>query len=164
MLGPDAQENRRRVKGLRCMPGRLPQLAESCGKLQARCGKPKAVAGILRLRRASFATEMVLMKALMPHDARNSGVTGKLGRQFNGLRRIRGDARAEPGVVRVEIQGLIRYLTSLCDSRRARTLTAPTSLAANRRQLIRAIFLAGRRVFCAAEMRQHRIRTYSYAG
>jgi hypothetical protein len=57
MPGPDAQENRRRLKGLRRMLGSLPQLAECCGKLQARCGKPKAIGAVLPLRRASFATE-----------------------------------------------------------------------------------------------------------
>jgi hypothetical protein len=39
------------------MAGWLPFRAESCGKLQARCGKPKATGGVLRLRRASFSTE-----------------------------------------------------------------------------------------------------------
>jgi hypothetical protein len=39
------------------MAGRLPRRAESCGKLQARCGKLKAVVGVLPLGHASFSTE-----------------------------------------------------------------------------------------------------------
>jgi hypothetical protein len=45
------------VEGLEAHAGSLPQLAECCGKLQARCGKPRAIGGGLPLRRASFATE-----------------------------------------------------------------------------------------------------------
>jgi hypothetical protein len=47
------------------------------------------------------------------------------------LRRIRRGARDRRAVVRHEIRGCWKHLTSTCDSRRARTLTAPTSLAAN---------------------------------
>jgi hypothetical protein len=39
------------------MAGRRANRTESCGKLQARCGKPKAIGGVLRVRRALFSTE-----------------------------------------------------------------------------------------------------------
>jgi hypothetical protein len=39
------------------MAGRLRRLAESCGKLQARCGELKALRGLLQLRGTSFGAE-----------------------------------------------------------------------------------------------------------
>jgi hypothetical protein len=55
--GSVREENQRRLKGLRCMAGRLPRLAESCGKLQACCAELMALRGLLQLRGTSSGAE-----------------------------------------------------------------------------------------------------------
>jgi hypothetical protein len=88
--GADREENRRRLKGLRCMAGRRADRFESCGKLQARCGKPKAIGGVLLLRRASFSTEKrVDVSAYAAGRDELPRVCVKLGRPFKPFRRIR---------------------------------------------------------------------------
>jgi hypothetical protein len=73
------------------MTGWRPFRAKSCGKLQARCGKPKAIVGVLPLRRASFSAEKRVDGGAYGHDATNCPRhPAKFGRLFNRLRRIQG--------------------------------------------------------------------------
>jgi len=53
------------------MAGRLPHLAESCGKLQARCGEPKAIGGVCGFVARRSRLKSVSTEALMLHDATN---------------------------------------------------------------------------------------------
>jgi hypothetical protein len=129
---------------------------KSCGQNWARCGELVAIGDLSRLRRASSTAEnRVGESACAAWRARSPCERGNSDTCSTACDAFKGEASNRRRVVRHEIRHRRKHLSQTCDSRRARTLTRPTSLAANRRQRVFArISLAAGSGFSKTRLRR----------